>query len=52
MITIVKPIPYLHTTAKNETTYTKITLKFYNQHEKKRTTSLPGATNIIPSQPL
>lgn len=25
MITIVKPIPYLHTTAKNETTYTKIT---------------------------
>lgn len=24
MITIVKPIPYLHTTAKNETAYTKI----------------------------
>lgn len=26
MITIVKPIPYLHTTAKNETAYTRVTL--------------------------
>lgn len=52
MITIVKPIPYLHTTAKNETTYTKITLKYYGQYGKKRTTSLPGATNIVSSEPL
>lgn len=38
MITIVKPIPNLHTTAKNETTYTNMYIKLLQQKSEVRLT--------------
>ena len=41
MITIVKPIPYLHTTAKNETTYTKKHFKLLQPRTEHKETESP-----------
>ena len=53
MITIVKPIPYLHTTAKNKTAYPNIDYKLQPTSENKENKAcLPSATNIMSSEPL
>lgn len=49
MITIVKPIPYLHTTAKNETAYTIITSVSRIQFIVIGKGTLPCTADIMPS---
>lgn len=48
MITIVKPIPYLHTTAKNKTTHPKSLELIQKKQKKEEGRCLPCPTNIMP----
>lgn len=53
MITIVKPIPYLHTTAKNKTAYPNIDYKLQpTKKNKDNKACLPRTTNIMSGKPL